>query len=167
MSWQYLFFDNDSLQRSDIETLKSSVRFAAEAAGDSMSDIADAKRKIAQLELTVEALVRLLETKMSLDRQELAVMIQQIDLADGVQDGRIGPDRTEHAPKCGFCARPLNRKRASCIYCGKEVPKKAVEPPPPARLTGCRKCKRVLEEASSYITMQGLLCADCYAEMEP
>jgi hypothetical protein len=164
MSWQYLFFDSDSLQRSDIESLKTTAQFASASVDDALTEIGEAKKKIARLELTVEALVRLLETKLSIDREELALMIQRIDLSDGVEDARIGPDRAQAAPKCSHCARPFNEKRVVCIYCGHEVKKQEVAPPPP-RTIACRGCQSTIEEASAFITMKGLLCNQCYADL--
>lgn len=165
MGWEYLF-DSEYAQRSDIESLKRSAAIANDSVDQAIDRAMEAKRRIDQLELTVEALIRLLETKGGLDRQELALMIQRVDLADGREDGRIGPDRTEKAPRCGTCARPLNPKREACIYCGAPIVKEAPPPPPPPRMTECRRCGKSTEEVKAFITMRGLWCAECYAEYD-
>lgn len=165
MGWEYLF-DSEYRQRSDIESLKRTAAIANDSVDVALDQLGEARRRIAQLELTMEALVRLLETKGGIERQELALMIQQVDLADGREDGRIGPDRTSSAPRCGTCARPLNPKREACIYCGAEIQKTAPPPPPPPRMTECRRCGKPMEEAKAFITMRGLWCADCYAEYD-
>jgi hypothetical protein len=165
MTWQYLF-DSEAQQRSDIESLKRSAHIASDTIDDAITRAMEAHQRIARLELTVEALIRLLELRGGLARQELALMIQQIDLADGVEDGRIGPDRTASARRCEQCARPLNPKRSSCIYCGAAISAAPAKPPEPPRMTECRRCTKSIEEVQAYITMRGLWCPECYANYE-
>jgi hypothetical protein len=125
---------------------------------------ADLQRRHEGLELLVEALVWYLEAKHGLDRAALRLMVQRLDLADGHEDRRIGPDTTASAPKCGYCGYPLNLERKACLYCGAAQPETA-EPPPP-RMVECVSCHGQTQEAKAFITMTGLLCSTCYAVRE-
>ena len=47
----------------------------------------------------------------------LADRMQQIDLRDGVADGRI----THTVAECPSCHRKTTRRRAECMYCGQPL----------------------------------------------
>ncbi len=165
MVWDYLF-DNEYKQRRDIQMLKAQVADAGStqsAAWQQQRDLAAMSQRLARLELTVEALVRLLQVRTGLSRDELGLMIQRVDLADGVQDGQIGPDRIGDAPPCANCGRPLNPKRETCLYCDAPVAeaiKEHVAPPP--RLVRCVRCNAEIPEQSSYFSEDGIVCQKCF-----
>jgi hypothetical protein len=116
---------------------------------------------VAKLELTVEALIRLLEHQCKLSRNELALVIQRLDLADGVEDGMMGPDMSAKAPKCSGCGRPVNPRRESCIYCDAPVAAQKAQQPPP-RQVQCIGCGSAVSEIDTYITERGVVCPSCY-----
>ena len=124
MSIWNLLFDSDYSQRQDIDALQARVQGAALAGASADRDIAGLRRDIARLDLTIEGIVRVLERRGQLTKQELRDIIVEIDLEDGREDGRIGPDRSAKAPKCDACGRPVNPKRDVCVYCNAELPKK-------------------------------------------
>ncbi len=123
--WDHLF-DNDYRQRSDITDLQDQLTASASSAAASNAstqrEVGNVRQEIARLDLTIEALVRILEARGQLTRQELRDMIVAIDLEDGKEDGRMGPDRTRKAPKCTSCGRPVNPKREACVFCNTPLP---------------------------------------------
>jgi soluble cytochrome b562 len=123
--WKHLF-DSEYRQRRDIEELRHRMdAAAADTPDDQRDEVRALRRRVDQLELMVEALFGHLESKGELDREGFAKLMVQIDLADGVEDGKIGEDRSERARKCDECGRPVGRKRSECVYCGAAVERKS------------------------------------------
>ena len=98
------------------------------------SDADRLRRQIADLEATVErqalacqALWELLQEHLPLGEKDLLTRMEQVDLRDGVADGRM----TKQVSTCGTCNRAVHSKRKRCLYCGAEVggPKSAFEKP--------------------------------------
>ena len=137
--WDFLF-DSDQKQRQDIDAVER------------------------RAESNAETLQRLAELKGQVTREELSLMIQRLDLADGVEDGRIGPDRSSLAPKCPFCGRPVNPQRETCIYCGQRRPDAEAAPEAnssQARLIRCVRCYNEVREDQAHFSPEGLICDDC------
>ncbi len=53
--------------------------------------------------------------------QQLVAKIQEIDLRDGVLDGKM----SKPAAKCSACGRVNNATRNRCMYCGQGLPVQA------------------------------------------
>ena len=118
-------FDNEYRQRDDIDDLKEQVsEVIRERPTDHSGSLRELRRRIDQLELMIETLYAHMESKGDIDREQFAELMIQTDLADGVEDGRIGRDRSKRAPKCTSCEKPVSRKRDECIFCGEPVDKK-------------------------------------------
>jgi len=156
--WDKLF-DNEWAQRDDIDRLQHEAAFAADTAADLQRALHEQRQRVAKLELMVEALVEVLRERKALTRDEVAVMIQQIDLADGVEDGQIGPDRVAQAPKCHVCGRPVNPKRENCLYCREPI---QLGHTPPPRTARCARCGAEVPEINTYFSEVGLVCGDCH-----
>lgn len=173
--WDHLF-DSEFRQRSDINQTSQTASTASASVVVLRRDLAATQKKLERLELVCEALVRYLEVREIMKPEELAVMIQRLDLADGREDGRIGPDRVAQAPKCPFCKQPFNPQRTECIYCGKGVsqadleltdqikrPRREPKPKPqkPTPYVRCAKCvKRILKDKAHFCE-EGLVCEAC------
>ena len=83
-----------------------------------------------RLELICMAVWSLVKEKTNLTDDDLARRIQEIDLADGVQDGKI----TKGVAICPQCQRPLSLRHHRCLYCGYTPPAgdfAAFQPPAP------------------------------------
>lgn len=154
------FFDTEYHQRRDIQRLKSQVEDAA-----SQSQLQAAAARVDQLELLCTALVELLVAKGVTTPAELRVLMQQVDLSDGVEDGRVSKRVREESPRCACCQRFLNPRREACVYCG--TPMARAVPPPPAPTprpdVACTGCQRVVPERDTYFTGRGLVCSSCHA----
>ncbi len=162
--WEYLF-DSDYTQRNDIGALQGQVQSSGAWLAELQRQLHKTQQRADRLELVLEALVQLLETRGSLGREELEIMVQRVDLADGVEDGRIGPDKSATATKCPLCGRPLNPERGACIYCGQNVTAADLElmgeTAPQVRYTRCVRCYRRVPQQESYFSPEGMVCGAC------
>lgn len=96
--------------RSDATEAKSRAREALSAARVS-SD------RIDKLLLTCEALWTLVREKLDLTDAELIDMVNQIDLTDGVADGR----KRRPPFMCPACERAITRRFGKCLYCEQPI----------------------------------------------
>ena len=167
MVWKYLF-DSEFSQRHDIEQLREELAMETEASVGLAAAATTQLQKLAQrtvrLELVVEALIRVLEVRRVMTRDELTLMIQRIDLADGVEDGCIGPDQGLRAPACAWGGHPVNPQREVCIYCDRPLPRRPPVSSPAAvtRAVRCTRCGGTVPERDTYFTESGLVCSACF-----
>ena len=102
------------------EEVASEITTGAKVA--SVSTQADHLRmKVDRLEATVErqalacqAMWELLQQHVPVGEKDLLKRMEQIDLRDGVADGRVTPQ----ASTCTACGRTVHPKRKKCLYCG-------------------------------------------------
>jgi hypothetical protein len=161
--WEHLF-DSPYKMREDINAMRAAM--IAETGGSSSTSRAvnHLARQVRRQELLLEALVKYLSEKSHVDPAEFAKTVTQLDLADGIEDGRIGPDRVAKAPKCPFCGRPRNPKRDFCVYCGEEITAEDIEliaPEPAKEYVRCHKCFRRIEKKHSIRKLDGDFCSGC------
>ncbi len=155
------FFDSDYRQRRDIRSLQRQLL----AAPDHGAQVRANTARIEQLELLCTSLVELLVAKGLATAPELRVLMQQLDLADGVEDGRIAKRVRDDSPRCGHCQRFVNPSRESCVYCG--TPMAPTSPAAAAVKTvrvevACSSCGVRVAETDSYFTGAGLVCEGCF-----
>jgi hypothetical protein len=101
----------------------------AEAQSDASrakDEVATYKNRIRDLEFSLnrmalvsQAMWELLSSRLGIAESELLARMSEIDLRDGVADGRM----TAKVTNCSDCGRPVNTKRARCIYCGTAIEK--------------------------------------------
>ena len=77
-------------------------------------ELRDLNHQVQRLSLLNQALWELLSEKYGIPESELAAKIKEVDLRDGVEDGKI----TETAVQCPKCGRVSNSKHYKCLYCG-------------------------------------------------
>lgn len=75
-------------------------------------------RRIESLELACAGLWELLKSKHGYSDEELVEAVRQIDLKDGVEDGRLRLT-DEVCPSCG--RKLLTRSSPKCSWCGAEL----------------------------------------------
>lgn len=162
-------FDSEYRQRRDIQRLQQQVSHSA--ASNHGPALRAAAARIDQLELLCSALAQLLVTKGLTTQAELRVIMQQLDLVDGVEDGRASTTVADKAPRCSHCQRFINPAREACVYCG--TPMAQAMPPRPATTAAppvakprpsvaCKGCGRVVLESDTYFTGRGLVCGTCF-----
>jgi uncharacterized OB-fold protein len=59
----------------------------------------------------------LVKEKLQLSDEDLARKMEEIDLMDGVRDGKI----SARWRQCSACGRKSRESRADCLYCGGEL----------------------------------------------
>ena len=76
------------------------------------------RQDIERLLMITEALWNLMKEQHGHTDEELTRRIEDIDLQDGVLDGRVAETKVD---KCPRCKRPNSKKRALCLYCGEPL----------------------------------------------
>lgn len=94
----------------------SEAKVQAEQAVDRMRELEVA---VSHMALACQAMWELLRERAGVTDAELLAKIKEVDLRDGVADGRMRPV-VVNCPKCG---KPSNTKHSQCMYCGAAIPK--------------------------------------------
>ena len=164
-------FDSEHKQRRDIQGLREAVL----SSPDHTLEIQALHQRVDQLQLLCNALVALIEHKKLATREELEVMVQQIDLLDGIEDGKQREQVWKNAPRCEGCNYHINPDRDACVYCGRAIPKGTAGggpyrggPPgpdePAPRLATCASCQKHVPQSETYFTGDGELhCSSCFS----
>ena len=96
--------------------------------GEAKTDAARATSRAATADRNVEALIdrldkltlvnmavwSLVREQLELTEEQLVERVREIDLADGVEDGKV----TRTVAKCPKCGRVMSPRHKKCIYCG-------------------------------------------------
>lgn len=90
---------------------------ARNAATDVARAVRTMQQEIDRLTLLCTAVCELLAEKHGVSMDELQDRINEIDLRDGVLDGK----RTPTPKRCSQCARINNAARTACVYCGADL----------------------------------------------
>lgn len=78
------------------------------------AEMRDLRAQIERLSLLNQAMWELLRERLHLTDADLEQLAEQIDMRDGIQDGKITPV----AVRCPSCSRVCNARHAKCMYCG-------------------------------------------------
>lgn len=81
---------------------------------DLRSRVKELDDKVGRLALLNQALWELLKTRLQCTDQDLENLAREIDLRDGMEDGKI----SAIAVTCPSCRRINNSRHAKCLYCG-------------------------------------------------
>ena len=87
---------------------------SAAAARDVQSEVRGLEDRLDRLTLVCMALWELLKERGELTEEDLATKVREIDLRDGVADGKI-TKQIKHCPRCDRVMSPRHQK---CMYCG-------------------------------------------------
>jgi len=102
-------------QNRRIGEAQTEARNSESRARDLGQQVEILRQSIEKLALVNAAMWSLLQEKANLKDEDLTNRMQQIDLQDGVADGRISPPK---AMICAKCLRTLSRTHERCMYCG-------------------------------------------------
>ena len=108
--WKFVF-DNEVMQRADIEEVRSRARRNARRAAMRASDLEErleqVESELGEMRLFTRALLSLLQENDTLDPERIREKILEIDASDGSVDGRFDPQDDEKEPP----PAPVSRKR--------------------------------------------------------
>lgn len=80
------------------------------------SRIEELEQRHEKLALICQTLWEIIQEKIPVKDEDLLKRMEEIDLRDGIKDGRIG----ESIIECRKCGRKIRSRRQFCIYCGEE-----------------------------------------------
>ena len=87
---------------------------AAHGVNEVRTEVHQLRERVERLSLLNQALWELLREKLGLSDADLERMAQEVDLRDGIADGKM----TARAVRCPACARVNNSRHPQCRYCG-------------------------------------------------
>ena len=83
------------------------------------SQVKELERRLDRVELINRALWDIISTSTKLTEADLEKRIKEIDMRDGVADGKV----TVVPLRCPTCKRVSSSKHWKCLYCGQEFEK--------------------------------------------
>lgn len=115
-------YDNEWIQRADIDNLQRSTMALRSKMVRDGGRIRDLEQEIDHLTLINEALLRMLEKKGVILRDEFRALLVEVDLEDGVHDGKLArpadvprpSNRTAHCKFCRAANDPVNKFCSQC-----------------------------------------------------
>jgi hypothetical protein len=109
-----------SRQKQQISEAAHEAQRATDRAARLENELTQLRRKVDRFALTAQAMWELIKEKTELNEQDLVKRMDEIDLRDGTQDGKIGTEVIE----CPECKRPVSSARDVCMYCGAAIDRK-------------------------------------------
>ena len=95
---------------------------ATSKANDANAQLRTLTSQVDRLTLACQAMWEILRDQTNITEEDLTDKISEIDLRDGVADGKMGAQVVE----CPKCHRNSNSRRHSCVWCGAEIERKHV-----------------------------------------
>lgn len=130
MSIAHYLFDHDWLQRSDIEDLKQqAARLESRQRRDRelYERVEELEQDVGELALLCKTLMNLLLEHQVCTGKQLEDMMRQVDLEDGVADGKITKASSSQERKCPQCGHKVYAGKPNCMYCGFLLPVSGTE----------------------------------------
>ncbi|MDX2132855.1 MAG: hypothetical protein SFY69_12465 [Planctomycetota bacterium] len=88
----------------------------ARSTSDLERDVTRVQDRVDRLALINAAMWELVVARLGLSQEEIEAKVQEVDLRDGVLDGRVS--RTDGPYQCVKCSRTLMQRHRTCLYCG-------------------------------------------------
>jgi ribosomal protein S27AE len=95
---------------------ESAARRSESRAGEVLREMEILGERVDKLILINMAMWSLIKNRLAVSEEDLAKMAQEIDLRDGVPDGKI----TRRGKKCAKCGRTISIRHNKCLFCGSE-----------------------------------------------
>jgi hypothetical protein len=111
MALVWNFHKDDDFIPPQTELEASQAKRKAESAADSVREL---QARVDRLSMVCQAMWELLRDKTKLTDEDVIKQMQQIDLRDGVADGKM----TRQTLVCPECGRNVSSRREQCLYCG-------------------------------------------------
>lgn len=96
---------------------ETNVRSAEQRAAVAAREVRHLADALDRSLMVIEAMWVLMRDKLQLTDEQLADKINDIDLSDGVLDGRV----RKTPVSCPSCHRTIARRFTKCMYCGQPV----------------------------------------------
>jgi len=162
--WDFLFMNAQTrmVKRELQEAIETQGQALARTTFDIGTLAGRTRYQVDRLELTVRALCEILVHHGLTTREQIATLMQQIDLLDGREDGMVTDTAHHDAPRCAACERYINPERDRCVYCNTAIPPKPAPAPAQPRVVTCGRCGEQVPEARSNFTARGLRCDVCF-----
>jgi hypothetical protein len=112
MSLFEFFWNVRQQQQIGVATTNASLATAGTRAQEWA--LADLNNRFDRLALVTQALFELLGERAQVSEADLLAKIDQIDMRDGVRDGRAAAG----GRRCPRCHRSCTGPRTTCLYCG-------------------------------------------------
>jgi hypothetical protein len=110
MSFLWNFFQSGQIAKSQASADQASIK----SRGNS-GDIARLEERIDTLSLATNAMWELLSKNHGYTEKDLLSKMEEIDLRDGVKDGKLTSVSNDKCPDCGHIIR---KRRSNCYWCG-------------------------------------------------
>ncbi len=101
-------------QARDRMAQNQQMKQASQSVAFLRTDITDIRDQVERLALLNQAMWELVRERLNLTDADLEKKAQEVDLRDGVQDGKM----TTHPLRCPSCGRISNSRHRKCLYCG-------------------------------------------------
>jgi len=101
-------------QHRQISAAQADAARATSRAGTADRNVEALIDRLDKLTLVNMAVWSLVREQLELTEEQLAERVREIDLADGVEDGKVTPQ----VAKCPQCGRVMSPRHKKCIYCG-------------------------------------------------
>jgi hypothetical protein len=108
----------DLHQERRIGAAEDNANHAARKATDFQERVRFLEDRLDRMLLQNMAMWSLLRDTMGMTDQDLVNRVQQIDLEDGVADGKVTRTAVTTCPRCSRSFSPRHRR---CLYCGHEA----------------------------------------------
>jgi len=108
----------DIYQQGQIRQAQGTAERAADKTAQVQSHIQDLERRLDRLTLASQAMWELLRSMGHITDSHLMAKMEEVDLRDGRQDGKITPV----VKVCPKCHRNSHSRRLHCVYCETALP---------------------------------------------
>jgi hypothetical protein len=102
--------------QQQINDIGRDMQEVAHEANASAREVSELRGAVDRLTLACQALWALLGERIGMADSELLEKIREIDLSDGVLDGRV-----RKAKSCPNCGRQNGGRRIRCLYCAQSL----------------------------------------------
>ena len=93
---------------------ESAARRSETKTGEAQRELRLIAERLDKLVLINMAMWSLVQERTGVSEEDLANRIQEIDLQDGVADGKV----TRNVRQCPNCRRTMSRRHNKCLFCG-------------------------------------------------
>ena len=112
----------DLYQQQQIHHAQSNATRAENTARSAKNDLRFIQDRLDFLALACQSMWELMRERTTLTDEDIEAKMQEIDLRDGKEDGRMSSPVFE----CVSCGRNVSGRHARCLYCGTEFQKQHV-----------------------------------------